>query len=155
MGGGVRAAVVGRWLEGLITMHIVERFEIKNHPDTKPDKQGRGYVTLNPVALRGIDPGTLVSITNTRNGKRVFCIIKTDVDLYKNQIGIDDELHEKLEIEKHMDNKGIILAIVSQPIPYYALFWMNHPNGRARVPLFVGTGVAFVSLAILLLLIGF
>lgn len=155
MGGGVRAAVVGRWLEGLITMRIVERFEIKSHPDTKPDKQGRGYVTLNPAALRGIDPGTLVSITNTRNGKRVFCIIKTDVDLYKNQIGIDDELQEKLEIEKHMDNKGIILAIVSQPMPYYALFWMNHPNERVRVPLVVKTAVAFVSLAILLLLIGF
>ena len=155
MSGRVCAAFVDKWLEGLIIMPIVERFKIKSHPDTKPDKQGRGYVTLNPAALRGIDPGTLVSITNTRNGKRVFCIIKTDVDLYKNQIGIDDELQKKLEIEKHMDNKGIILAIVSQPMPYYAPFWMNHPNERVRVPLVVGTGVAFVSLAILLLLIGF
>jgi hypothetical protein len=100
MGGRVCAAFVDKWLEGLIIMPIVERFKIKSHPDTKPDKQGRGYVTLNPAALRGIDPGTLVSITNTRNGKRVFCIIKTDVDLYKNQIGIDDELQKKTRDRK-------------------------------------------------------
>jgi len=154
-GGGVRAAFVGRWLEGLVIMRIVERFEIKSHPDTKPDKQGRSYVTLHPASLRGIDPGTLVSITNTRNGKRIFCMIKTDVDLNKSQIGIDCALQRKLDIEMHKDNKDIILAIVSQPMAYYVPFWMSHPNERVRVPLVVGTGIAFVALAISLLLLGF
>lgn len=153
--GGVCTAVISSWLEGLIIMRIVERFKIKSHPDTRPDKQWRGYVTLHPAALRGIDPGTLVSIVNTRSGKRVFCIIKTDADLFKNQIGIGCELQKKLEIEKHKDSKGIILAIVSRQMPYYPLFWINHLDERVRGPLVVGTGIAFVFLVISLLLIGF
>ena len=155
IGSGICVTFASRWLEGLVIMHIVKRFKIKSHPDAKSDEQARDYVTLHPGSLRGIEPGAVVSITNTRNGKRVFCIIKTDVDLDKNQIGIDYVLQKKLKIEKHKNNKGIILAITSRSMPYYPLFWMNHPDERVRGLLVVGTGIAFVSLVISLLLIGF
>jgi len=154
-GGGIWVALVSGWLEGLVIMHIVKRFKIKSYPQAKSGEQANGSVALHPASLRGVEPGAVVSITNTRNGKRVFCIIKTDVDLLNDQIGIGYALQKKLEIEKHIDNKGIILAIASRPMPYHPLFWINHPDERVRIPVVLVIVLALVSLIISLLLIRF
>jgi hypothetical protein len=129
-------------------MRTLERFKVKSQ--TKDDKKGRGYATLRPNCLRGFRTGELVSIKNRRNGKQVFCRINADGDLFKNQIGIDYVLQQKLEIERSEENE---LEIASRSSPSYALFWMNHPDDRVRVPFIVGTVIALVSLVISLALI--